>query len=87
MWERTVGSEPCRAEEVVTAFLGRHAGRRLARKGAAYLAPECVIDWPCSGERIVGRSEFANVQARYPTDRHRRPIVGARHDPGSGLGL
>jgi limonene-1,2-epoxide hydrolase len=37
-------------------------------KAATYLAPECVIDWPCSGERIVGRSDFANIQARYPTN-------------------
>jgi limonene-1,2-epoxide hydrolase len=36
-------------------------------KAASYLAPECVIDWPCSGERIVGRTDFAAVQARYPT--------------------
>ena len=63
-----MGSRAVSSRELVTAFLGRRAGRRLARKGAAYLAPECVIDWPCSGERIVGRSEFANVQARYPTE-------------------
>jgi limonene-1,2-epoxide hydrolase len=36
-------------------------------RAASYLAPECVIDWPCSGERIVGRTDFATVQARYPT--------------------
>lgn len=36
-------------------------------KAAGYLALECVIDWPCSGERIVGRTDFAAVQARYPT--------------------
>jgi limonene-1,2-epoxide hydrolase len=36
-------------------------------KAAGYLAPECVIDWPCSGERIVGRNDFAAMQARYPT--------------------
>jgi limonene-1,2-epoxide hydrolase len=36
-------------------------------KAASYLAPQCVIDWPCSGERIVGRSDFAEIQARYPT--------------------
>jgi hypothetical protein len=23
-------------------------------RAAAYLAPDCVIDWPCSGERLVG---------------------------------
>ena len=31
------------------------------------LAPQCVIDWPCSGERIVGRDNFIAMQARYPT--------------------
>jgi limonene-1,2-epoxide hydrolase len=33
---------------------------------AHYLSPECVIDWPCSGERIVGRSDFIAVQVQYP---------------------
>jgi limonene-1,2-epoxide hydrolase len=36
-------------------------------RAATYLAPDCVIDWPCSGERIVGRRDFAAMQARYPT--------------------
>jgi limonene-1,2-epoxide hydrolase len=36
-------------------------------EAATHLAPECVIDWPCSGERIVGRRDFASIQARYPT--------------------
>lgn len=36
-------------------------------RAATYLAPECVVDWPCSGERIVGRRDYAAVQARYPT--------------------
>jgi limonene-1,2-epoxide hydrolase len=36
-------------------------------RAAAHLAEGCVIDWPCSGERIVGREDFAAVQARYPT--------------------
>jgi limonene-1,2-epoxide hydrolase len=36
-------------------------------QAAGFLALECVIDWPCSGERIVGRTDFAAVQARYPT--------------------
>jgi hypothetical protein len=35
---------------------------------AGFLAPGCVIDWPCSGERITGRNDFAAVQARYPTN-------------------
>ena len=47
------------------------------------LTAECVIDWPCSGEQIVGRSDFAAVQARYPTttgqwsfDVHRLVVEG-----------
>jgi limonene-1,2-epoxide hydrolase len=36
-------------------------------QAATYLALDCVIDWPCSGERIVGRTDFAEVQARYPS--------------------
>jgi limonene-1,2-epoxide hydrolase len=35
---------------------------------ASCLAPECEVDWPCSGERIVGRENFAALQARYPTN-------------------
>jgi hypothetical protein len=37
-------------------------------KASAYLAADCVIDWPCSGERIVGRRDFASIQARYHTN-------------------
>ena len=36
-------------------------------RAAGHLAESCVIDWPCSGERIVGRADFAALQARYPT--------------------
>lgn len=32
-----------------------------------YLRPDCAIDWPCSGEQIVGRTDFAAVQATYPS--------------------
>lgn len=53
-------------------------------KAATYLAPQCVIDWPCSGERIVGRSDFVEIQARYPTDTGRwsfdvHRLVAERH--------
>ncbi len=37
-------------------------------RAASYLARECVVDWPCSGERIVGREDFVQIQARYPTN-------------------
>ena len=37
-------------------------------QAASHLAPGCVIDWPCSGERIVGRDDFVAVQMRYPTN-------------------
>ena len=35
-------------------------------EGAAeHLSKNCVVDWPCSGERIR-REHFAEIQARYP---------------------
>lgn len=37
------------------------------RRAASHLTEDCSIDWPCSGERIIGRDDFAAVQARYPT--------------------
>lgn len=37
-------------------------------RAAGHLTRDCVIDWPCSGERIVGRENFAAIQARYPTN-------------------
>jgi hypothetical protein len=36
-------------------------------RAADCLTPDCIIDWPCSGERIVGRGDYAAIQARYPT--------------------
>ncbi len=36
-------------------------------RAAAHLSEDCLIDWPCTGERIVGRDDFAAMQARYPT--------------------
>jgi SnoaL-like domain len=37
-------------------------------RAAAHFTADCVIDWPCSGERIVGRENFAAIQAHYPTN-------------------
>lgn len=37
-------------------------------RAADHLAEDCVIDWPCSGERITGRADFAEIQAQYPTN-------------------
>lgn len=34
---------------------------------AAQFVEHIEIDWPCSGERIVGRADFVAVQERYPT--------------------
>jgi limonene-1,2-epoxide hydrolase len=38
------------------------------KQAAGHLTANCVVDWPCSGERIVGRPDFAAMQARYPTN-------------------
>lgn len=37
-------------------------------RAAAHFTPDCVVDWPCSGERIIGRANFAAIQAQYPTN-------------------
>ncbi len=52
--------------ELISAFWEAMQANDWER-AAGYLAPECVIDWPCSGERIVGRTDFAALQASYPT--------------------
>lgn len=37
------------------------------RAAAELLVEDVVLDWPCSGERIVGRADFVAIQERYPT--------------------
>jgi limonene-1,2-epoxide hydrolase len=54
------------ARDVVSGFWAAMQANDWHR-AAYYLEPDCAIDWPCSGERIVGRADFAAVQARYPT--------------------
>ena len=33
---------------------------------AQHFAPDAVIDWPCTGERIKSPAAWAEIQARYP---------------------
>ena len=37
------------------------------RAAAELFVEEIVVDWPCSGERITGRRDYAALQQRYPT--------------------
>lgn len=37
------------------------------RAAAALFVEDIVVDWPCSGERIVGRADYVALQERYPT--------------------
>jgi limonene-1,2-epoxide hydrolase len=34
---------------------------------AEHLVEDIEVDWPCSGERIVGRASYVAVQQTYPT--------------------
>ena len=34
---------------------------------AAHFADGFVVDWPCSGERITTRENYAEIQRRYPS--------------------
>lgn len=55
------------SQDVISSFWSAMQANDWAR-AASHLAPECAVDWPCSGERIVGRDNFAAIQARYPTN-------------------
>jgi limonene-1,2-epoxide hydrolase len=54
------------SREVITSFWAAMQANDWDA-AAAHLAEDCRIDWPCSGERIVGRRDFAAVQAQYPS--------------------
>jgi len=54
------------AEEIVRSYWAAMQANDW-EAAANHLMPECVIDWPCSGERIVGRADFVSIQVRYPT--------------------
>src|SRR5918994_854317 len=34
---------------------------------ADFFVEDIEVDWPCSGERIVGRADFVAVQEEYPS--------------------
>ncbi|MFF7606155.1 nuclear transport factor 2 family protein [Streptomyces parvulus] len=50
---------------VVQEFWARMQARDWAGLGAL-LADDLVVEWPVSGERIVGRADFVGVNAEYP---------------------
>jgi limonene-1,2-epoxide hydrolase len=54
------------ARQVVVQFWEAMEANNWQR-AAEFLAADCVVDWPCSGERILGRRDYAAMQARYPT--------------------
>lgn len=37
------------------------------RRAASFLASDCRIDWPCTGERFIGSAAYVEVQEQYPT--------------------
>jgi ketosteroid isomerase-like protein len=52
-------------KDVVTTLWDRIAARDWAAVGAL-LAPDAVVDWPVTGERIAGRDNFVAIQREYP---------------------
>ena len=62
-----VGCRAVSTRELISAFWAAMQANDW-EKAASYLAPKCVIAWPCSGEQIVGPSDFAAIQSRYPTN-------------------
>lgn len=53
------------AAEVVTELWSRIDARDWAGAGEL-IAPDAVVEWPVSRERIVGRENFIAVQSEYP---------------------
>ena len=53
------------AREVLESFLAAMAANDWDA-AAAHFADGFVVDWPCSGERITSRRDYAEVQRRYP---------------------
>ncbi|MEU6877842.1 nuclear transport factor 2 family protein [Streptomyces sp. NPDC046712] len=51
--------------EIVRGFWDRMQARDWAGL-AALLADDLVVEWPVSGERIVGRENYVRVNAEYP---------------------
>ena len=51
--------------DVVTDFWAAIAERDWARM-ATLLAPDAVVEWPATGERILGRENVVAVNAEYP---------------------
>ena len=54
------------AEEVVREFWRLMASNDFGSVGAV-LAPEFVLEWPQSNERIVGAERFAQMNTEYPS--------------------
>ncbi|GAB3122543.1 hypothetical protein GCM10027160_41570 [Streptomyces calidiresistens] len=56
---------PLSPRECVVELWRRMEARDWSGLGAL-IAPDAVIDWPATGERIVGRSAFVAVNREYP---------------------
>lgn len=54
------------ARDVVASFWEAMRANDWAL-AAQHLTVNCVIDWPCTGERIEGRERFVAIQEQYPT--------------------
>ena len=56
------------AKEVVASFWSAMKDNDWPR-AAGHLAEDCAVDWPCSGERIVGRTLPSQVLRAGPRTR------------------
>ena len=41
------------------------------QSAAEHFIEDIAVVWPCSGEKIIGRKNFADIQAAYPSNTHR----------------
>jgi len=66
MQRAPVASTGVTARDLVVGFWGAMQANEWDR-AAACLSEDCVVEWPCSGEKILGRVDFAEMQRSYPT--------------------
>jgi limonene-1,2-epoxide hydrolase len=60
-----MGSDAAGAREVVEAFWAAMNSNDFAA-ASLWLHEDYTLDWPQSGERITGRTDFAALNAAYP---------------------
>ncbi|HYI25966.1 MAG TPA: nuclear transport factor 2 family protein [Thermomicrobiales bacterium] len=69
----------CSNAAIATAFW-RAVGNAEFDRAAAMMAPEAVVDWPLSNERMPSPGHWRDVNAHYPGRWHSEIVDIVEHD-------